>query len=83
MNMRTGETHNEFADNKELVCAVLLDQLDVFKKRIEPHDTGYLYDTISTLVHRIKELRGQIGKSDEECGLEMYSYDNLRLRSHK
>ena len=71
-------THNEFASNKELTCAVLLDTLDVFKERIQEHDTGHLYDTISTLVHRIKELRGQTELTDKECGLEMYSYDNLR-----
>ena len=76
-------THNEFSGNKELVCAVLLDQLDVFKKRIREHDTGHLYTTIDTIVHRIKELRGQINLTDEECGLEMYSSDNLRLRTHK
>ena len=62
--MTVSNTYNEFSDNKELVCAVLLDQCDVFKERIEEHDTGYLYTTISTLVHRIKELRGQTEQSD-------------------
>jgi len=36
--------------------AVLMDEIEVLKSRIEPHDTGHLYTTISTLEHRIKEL---------------------------
>ena len=36
--------------------AVLKDEIDLLKSRIEPHDTGHLYTTISTLEHRIKEL---------------------------
>ena len=33
--------------------AVLRDEIEVLKSRIEPHDTGHLYTTISTLEHRI------------------------------
>ena len=36
--------------------AVLMDEIEVLKSRIEPHDTGHLYTTISTLEHRIEEL---------------------------
>ena len=36
--------------------AVLKDEIEVLKSRIEPHDTGHLYTTISTLEHRIEEL---------------------------
>ena len=36
--------------------AVLMDEIEVLKSRIEPHDTGHLYTTISTLEHRIGEL---------------------------
>ena len=36
--------------------AVLMDEIEVLKSRIEPHDTGHIYTTISTLEHRIKEL---------------------------
>jgi len=35
---------------------VLKEEVEVFRSRIEPHDTGHLYTTISTLEHRIKEL---------------------------
>ena len=36
--------------------AVLRDEIELLKSRIEPHDTGHLYTTISTLEHRIEEL---------------------------
>jgi hypothetical protein len=36
--------------------AVLMDEIELLKSRIEPHDTGHLYTTISTLEHRITEL---------------------------
>ena len=35
---------------------VLREQIEVFRSRIEEHDTGHLYTTISTLEHRIQEL---------------------------
>ena len=44
---------------KEVITAVLKDEVEVFKSRIEPHDTGHLYTTIGTLEHRIKELEKQ------------------------
>ena len=36
--------------------ALLNDEIEVLKSRIQPHDTGHLYTTIGTLEHRIKEL---------------------------
>ena len=41
----------------EVITAVLKDEIEVFKSRIEPHDTGHLYTTISTLENRIKEIK--------------------------
>ena len=41
----------------EVITAVLKDQVEVFRSRIEPHDTGHLYTTISTLEHRLKEIQ--------------------------
>ena len=35
---------------------ILKEEIEVFKSRIEEHDTGHLYTTISTLEHRIEEL---------------------------
>jgi hypothetical protein len=43
----------------ETYIAVLKAEIEVLKSRIEPHDTGHLYTTISTLEHRIKELEGR------------------------
>jgi len=40
----------------EVIVAVLKDEIEVFKSRIKPHDTGHLYTIIGTLEHRIKEL---------------------------
>ena len=39
--------------------AVLKDEIEVLKSRIEPHDTGHLYTTISTLEHRVRELENK------------------------
>ena len=39
--------------------AVLMDEIEVLKSRIEPHDTGHLYTTISTLEHRVRELENK------------------------
>ena len=36
--------------------SVLREEIDIFRSRIEEHDTGHLYTTISTLEHRIEEL---------------------------
>ena len=46
--------------------AVLKDEIEVFKSRIEPHDTGNLHTTIGTLEHRIKELEDKETGSVEE-----------------
>ncbi len=35
---------------------VLKEQVVIFTSRLEPHDTGHIHTTISTLEHRIKEL---------------------------
>ena len=40
--------------------AVLEETIEVFKSRIEPHDTGFLHTTIETLKHRIEELENDI-----------------------
>ena len=48
----------------EVIIAVLKDEIEVFKSRIEPHDTGHLYTTIGTLEHRIKELEREEEMND-------------------
>ena len=36
--------------------SVLKAEIEHLKSKLEPHDTGHLYTTISTLEHRIEEL---------------------------
>ena len=36
--------------------AVLKAEIAHLKSKLEPHDTGHIHTTISTLQHRIKEL---------------------------
>ena len=42
-----------------MTIKVLKEQVKVFTSRLEPHDTGHLHTTISTLTHRITELQNQ------------------------
>ena len=46
----------------EVRLAVLQDEIEILKSKLEPHDTGHLHTTISTLTHRIKELEGSQGR---------------------
>jgi len=39
---------------------VLTESIEVFRSRIQPHDTGYLYTTISTLEEYVEELESQV-----------------------
>jgi len=36
----------------------LKEEIEYLKKQIQPHDTGHIHTTISTLEHRVKELSG-------------------------
>jgi len=46
--------------DKEIITyiAVLKEEVEYLKSTLEPHDTGHIHTTISTLNHRIKELEG-------------------------
>ena len=41
----------------ETTIRVLKETIAWFKKRIEPHDCGWMHTTIHGLKHRVKELR--------------------------
>ena len=41
--------------------AVLKDEIELYKSRIEPHDTGYLYDAIAQAERRIEEIEKDVG----------------------
>jgi len=40
----------------EIRLAVLQDEIEIHKSRLEPHDTGHLHTAISVIKHRISEL---------------------------
>ena len=44
---------------KHIRIAVLKDEIDLLKSQIEPHDTGHIHTTISTLEHRVRELESK------------------------
>ena len=39
--------------------AVLKAEIEHLKSKLEPHDTGHILTTISTLQHRVKELESK------------------------
>ena len=50
----------------EIHLAVLKDEVEELKTRIEPHDTGHIHTTISTLSHRIERLMEEITEEDKK-----------------
>ena len=40
----------------EIRLAVLKDEVEIHKSRLEPHDTGHLHTAIFVIKHRIEEL---------------------------
>ena len=40
----------------EVRLAVLLDEIEIHKSRLEPHGIGHLYTTISVIERRIEEI---------------------------
>ena len=55
-----------------MTIKVLKEQVKVFTSRLEPHNTGHLHTTISTLTHRITELQNEkeTGRKTGEKGME-------------
>ena len=41
----------------EIRLAVLQDEIEIHKSRLEPHDTGHLHTAISVIQHRIDEIQ--------------------------
>jgi len=39
----------------EIRLAVLQDEIEIHKSRLQPHDTGHLHTAISVIKHRIKD----------------------------
>ena len=40
----------------EVRLAVLQDEIEIHKSRLQPHDTGHLHDAIAVIKRRITEL---------------------------
>ena len=40
----------------EVRLAVLQDEIEIHKSRLESHDTGHLHDTIAVIKRRIEEI---------------------------
>jgi len=40
----------------EIRLAVLQDEIEIHKSRLQPHDTGHLHATISVIKRRIEEI---------------------------
>jgi len=38
----------------------LIDEVEVLKNRLQPHDTGHIHTTINVLEHRITEVTEEI-----------------------
>ena len=57
----SSETHipEEEARHINMTIKVLKEQVAIFTSRLEPHDTGHIHTTISTLKHRIGELENE------------------------
>ena len=41
----------------------LREEINVLKERLQPHDTGHIYTTISTLEERIQEINKLLEKN--------------------
>ena len=41
----------------EIRIAVLEDEIEIHKSRLEPHDTGHLHTAIGVIQHRINEIQ--------------------------
>ena len=59
MGSSEARTPLEEARHLNMTIKVLKEQVAIFTSRLEPHDTGHIHTTISTLKHRIGELENE------------------------
>ena len=43
---------------------ILLDEVNIIKSRIQPHDTGHLHTTVNVLNERIEEVSNKLKKTE-------------------
>ena len=53
--------------------AVLKAEIQHQKSKLEPHDMGHIHTTISTLEHRVKELKQQRSKIQTQVNIDLHS----------
>ena len=44
---------------------MLMEEIAILKSRLQPHDTGHIYTTISTLESRVEEIRNNLAETGE------------------
>ena len=44
---------------------MLMEEIAILKSRLQPHDTGHIHTTISTLESRVEEIRNNLVDSGE------------------
>ena len=54
----------------EVRLAVLQDEIEIHKSRLEPHDTGHLHTAISVIQHRIDEIQNTYYTHEQEISIE-------------
>tara|TARA_B100000524_G_scaffold79487_1_gene36390 strand:- start:581 stop:772 length:192 start_codon:yes stop_codon:yes gene_type:complete len=50
----------------------LQEEIGVLKDRIQPHDTGHIHTTISTLEDRVKEINEELDKNKLDEPIEAH-----------
>ena len=44
---------------------MLMEEIAIVKSRLQPHDTGHIHTTISTLESRVEEIRNNLAEIGE------------------
>ena len=44
---------------------MLMEEIAILKSRLQPHDTGHIHTTISTLESRVEEIRNDLAETGE------------------
>ena len=44
---------------------ILMEEIAILKSRLQPHDTGHIHTTISTLESRVEEIRNNLAEVGE------------------
>ena len=59
--------------------SALQEEINVLKGRIQPHDTGHIHTTISTLEGRVKELNKQL---EDNRNMAYSEFDDEPIDAH-